>query len=77
MVLETERLILETMNTACLDATEKGDAGAMARMGYNVDESWPGPVFLEILPYLRDVVECQGGDGNGFGPWIVMRKPCG
>lgn len=74
MVLETERLILETMDVSCLDATERGDAEAMARMGYNVDADWPGPVFLEIIPYLRDVVACQGGMGNGFGPWIVMDR---
>lgn len=74
MVLETERLILETMDMSCLDATERGDAAAMARMGYNVDASWPGQVFLEILPYLREVVACQGGEGNGFGPWIVIDR---
>ena len=74
MVLETERLIIETMDLPCLDATARGDAEAMARMGYNVDADWPGSVYLEILPYLRDVVECQGGTGNGFGPWIVIDR---
>lgn len=74
MILETERLILETMDIPCLDATERGDFESMARMGYNVDSEWPGPVFLEILPYLRDVVACQDGVGNGFGPWIVMER---
>ena len=74
MVLETERLILETMDVPCLDATAGGDVEAMSRMGYNVDSGWPGPVFLEFLPYLRDVVESQGGVGNGFGPWIVMDR---
>ena len=73
MLLETERLILETMELPALEATMRRDYGALRELGYLADSEWPWPLFAEALPYFIDLVERNGGN-SGFGPWISLEK---
>jgi RimJ/RimL family protein N-acetyltransferase len=73
MTLETEKLILETMELPALDATMKCDYGALRELGYVADSGWPWQIFAEAVPYFIDLV-VQNGGNNGFGPWICIEK---
>lgn len=47
VLLETNRLLLKTIDIPLLDAASKQDHQAMKNLGYETNGEWPNPDFLK------------------------------
>jgi len=73
MQIETNRLELKTLNVDLIEAAARQDAKAIEALGYKTKGEWPGPDFLEALPYFRDpLIKNQGT--KGFDSWIMVER---
>ncbi|MWV47154.1 GNAT family N-acetyltransferase [Paenibacillus sp. HJL G12] len=73
MKLETERLVLHTLDLDWIDAAAKQDTHAFEVMGYTSNGEWPGPDFYDALPFFRDLLIKNNGT-RGFDSWIMVTK---
>ncbi|RPK10954.1 hypothetical protein FH5_04032 [Priestia endophytica] len=65
MKLETNRLLLQTLDLNLIEAAAKRDTRAIEAMGYKTNGEWPGPDFFEALPYFRELLIKNNGT-KGF-----------
>lgn len=56
MILQTNRLILKTLDLNLIEAAAQRDIGAIEALGYKTSDEWPGPDFFEALPYFRELL---------------------
>ncbi|MCZ8521764.1 MULTISPECIES: GNAT family N-acetyltransferase [Paenibacillus] len=73
MKLQTNRLLLQTLDLELIDAASRQDLGALEAMDYKTNGEWPGPDFLEALPYFREQWIRHNGT-RGFDSWIILEK---
>ncbi|AEI41746.1 GNAT family N-acetyltransferase [Paenibacillus mucilaginosus] len=73
MKLQTNRLLLIPLNLDLIDAAARQDTGAVEAMGYKSNGEWPGPDFLEALPYFREQLIRNNGT-RGFDSWIIVEQ---
>ncbi|BFH60559.1 GNAT family N-acetyltransferase [Paenibacillus azoreducens] len=73
MKLETNRLILQTLDLDLMDAAAKRDARAIEALGYKTNGEWPGQDFYEALPFFRELLVKNNGT-RGFDSWIIVTK---
>ncbi|MDR9855810.1 GNAT family protein [Paenibacillus sp. VCA1] len=73
MKLETDRLILQTLDLDLIDAAAKRDVRAIEALGYKTSGEWPGQDFYEALPFFRELLVKHNGT-RGFDSWIVVTK---
>ncbi|MDP4096383.1 GNAT family N-acetyltransferase [Paenibacillus sp. P96] len=73
MELQTNRLILKTLDLPLIEAAAQRDVGAIEALGYKTNGEWPGPDFFEALPYFRELL-IQNNGTRGFDSWIIAAK---
>lgn len=73
MKLETDRLILQTLDLDLMDAAAERDARAIEALGYKTNGEWPGQDFYDALPFFRELLVKNNGT-RGFDSWIVATK---
>jgi [ribosomal protein S5]-alanine N-acetyltransferase len=73
MELETNRLILKTVDLDLLDAAAQNSASAIEALGYHTNGEWPGPDFADALPYFRKLLVENKGT-RGFDSWIILLR---
>ncbi|MCQ6559855.1 GNAT family N-acetyltransferase [Paenibacillus mendelii] len=73
MKLETNRLLLVTLDLSLIDAAAQRDVRAIEALGYKTNGEWPGPDFSEALPYFREMLITNNGT-RGFDSWIIVAK---
>lgn len=73
MKLQTNRLILKTLDLHLIEAAALRDTQAIEAMGYKTNGEWPGPDFYEALPYFRELLIKNNGT-KGFDSWIIVAK---
>jgi RimJ/RimL family protein N-acetyltransferase len=73
MKLQTNRLILKTLDLDLIEAAARRDTAAIEAMGYKTNGEWPGPDFLEAIPYFRELLIKNNGT-RGFDSWIIVAK---
>ncbi|MCY7809165.1 GNAT family N-acetyltransferase [Bacillus spizizenii] len=73
VLLETNRLLLKTIDIPLLDAASKQDHQAMKNLGYETNGEWPNPDFFEAIPYFREKIVENNGT-KGFDSWIILKK---
>ncbi|QYR19264.1 GNAT family N-acetyltransferase [Paenibacillus sp. sptzw28] len=73
MRLQTNRLILQTLDLNLVEAAARLDTRAIEAMGYKTNGEWPGPEFLDALPYFRELLIENNGT-KGFDSWIIVAK---
>ncbi|HBV97195.1 MAG: acetyltransferase [Peptococcaceae bacterium BICA1-7] len=73
MKLETNRLLLKTLDLNLVEAAAQRDTQAIEALGYKTNGEWPGSDFFEALPYFRELLIKNNGT-KGFDSWIVVAK---
>ncbi len=73
MKLQTNRLIIKTLDLELIEAAARRDTRAIEAMGYKNNSEWPGPDFFEALPYFRELLIKNNGT-KGFDSWIIVAK---
>lgn len=73
MILETDRLTLETMDMPLLEASFRHDDEAIKALGYTFDPEWPEETFRETIPYFQELCSVSG-ESDGFGAWVILEK---
>ena len=73
MKLETNRLLLTTLDLSLIEAAAQRDTKAIETLGYKTNGEWPGPDFFEALPYFRALLIKNNGT-KGFDSWIIVKK---
>ncbi|MEW5550597.1 GNAT family protein [Peribacillus frigoritolerans] len=73
MKLETNRLMLKTLDLNLIEAAAQRDTQAIEALGYKTNGEWPGPDFFEALPYFRELLIKNNGT-KGFDSWIIVAK---
>ncbi|PEE33541.1 GNAT family N-acetyltransferase [Bacillus cereus] len=73
MKLETNRLMLKTLDLNLIEAAAQRDIQAIEAMGYQTNGEWPGADFFEALPYFRELLIKNNGT-KGFDSWIIVAK---
>ena len=73
MQLETNRLLLETLDLNLLEAAAQRDTELIEALGYKTNNEWPEPDFVEALPYFREILIKNNGT-RGFDSWIMVKK---
>ena len=73
MKLQTNRLILKTLDLDLIEAAARRETSTIEAMGYKTNGEWPGPDFLEALPYFRELLIKNNGT-RGFDSWIMVTK---
>ncbi|MHB0880720.1 GNAT family N-acetyltransferase [Paenibacillus sp. SEL1] len=73
MKLQTNRLLLKTLDLNLIEAAAQRDIGAIEALGYKTSDEWPGPDFFEALPYFRELLIKNNGT-RGFDSWIIVEK---
>lgn len=61
MKLETNRLLLKTLDLNLIEAAAQRDTQAIEALGYKTNGEWPGPDFFEALPYFRELLIKNSG----------------
>lgn len=52
ILLETNRLLLRTIDIPLLNAASKRNHQAIQDLGYQTNGEWPDPAFFEAIPYF-------------------------
>ncbi|WP_028775998.1 GNAT family N-acetyltransferase [Shimazuella kribbensis] len=73
MLLETNRLLLRTLELDLLEAATQRDTKEIEALGYKTNGEWPEPEFAEALPYFRELLIKNNGT-KGFDSWIALKK---
>ncbi|MEI1420943.1 GNAT family N-acetyltransferase [Bacillus cabrialesii] len=73
VLLETNRLLLRTIDIPLLDAASKRNHQAIQDMGYQTNGEWPDPDFFEAIPYFREKLVENNGT-KGFDSWLILKK---
>ncbi|UUZ94089.1 GNAT family N-acetyltransferase [Paenibacillus sp. P25] len=73
MQLETNRLLLQTLDLQLIEAAAKRDTLAIEALGYKTNGEWPGQDFYEASPYFRELLMKNNGT-RGFDSWIMVLK---
>jgi len=73
MKLETNRLVIETIDLPLLEAASKQDVKAIEALGFKSNGEWPAPDFLDAIPYFRQILIKNNGT-RGFDSWIIIAK---
>lgn len=73
VLLETDRLLLKTIDVNLLDAASKRDHQAIIDLGYKTNGEWPNSDFFEAIPYFREILMKNKGT-KGFDSWIILKK---
>lgn len=73
MKLETNRLLLKTLDLNLIELAARRDKQAMEALGYKTNGEWPGPDFFEAIPYFREILIKNNGT-KGFDSWIIVDK---
>ncbi|MCY8512686.1 GNAT family N-acetyltransferase [Bacillus atrophaeus] len=73
MQLETDRLLLKTLDLNLLEAAAKRDLLGIEALGYKTNGEWPEPDFFEALPFFRELLLKNNGT-KGFDSWIIVMK---
>ncbi|SFE44453.1 Protein N-acetyltransferase, RimJ/RimL family [Paenibacillus algorifonticola] len=73
MKLETDRLIIQTVDLPLLEAASRRDALAIEALGFKTNGEWPAPDFFEAIPYFRELLIRNNGT-RGFDSWIIVAK---
>ncbi|MCM2582305.1 acetyltransferase [Bacillus subtilis] len=73
VLLETNRLRLQTIDIPLLDAASKQDHQAIKDLGYETNGEWPNYDFFEAIPYFREILVKNNGT-KGFDSWIIVKK---
>ncbi|WP_426454220.1 GNAT family N-acetyltransferase [Paenibacillus sp. S-38] len=76
MKLYTNRLMLVTLDLDLIQAAARQDTGAIEALGYTTNGEWPGPDFLEAIPYFRERLISNNGT-RGFDSWIMVEQDTG
>jgi RimJ/RimL family protein N-acetyltransferase len=73
MQLETNRLLIKTLELDLLEAAAQRNTHAIEDLGYKTNGEWPESDFVEALPYFRELLIKNKGT-KGFDSWIVLKK---
>ena len=73
MKLETNRLILKTVDLNLIEAAAQRNTQVIEALGYKTNGEWPGHDFFEALPYFRELLLKNNGT-KGFDSWIIVSK---
>ncbi|WP_248930651.1 GNAT family N-acetyltransferase [Paenibacillus hamazuiensis] len=73
MKLQTNRLLLTTLDLDLIEAAARRDTAAIEALGYKTNGEWPGPDFFEALPYFREILIKNNGT-RGFDSWIIVER---
>ncbi|MCM3748539.1 GNAT family N-acetyltransferase [Paenibacillus pasadenensis] len=73
MIIQTNRLLLKTLDLDLIEAAARRDADAIEALGYKTNGEWPGPDFYEALPYFKELLVNNNGT-RGFDSWIIAEK---
>jgi [ribosomal protein S5]-alanine N-acetyltransferase len=73
MKLQTNRLIIKTLDLELIEAAARRDTRSIEAMGYKTNSEWPGPDFFDALPYFRELLIKNNGT-KGFDSWIIVTK---
>ncbi|RAP75681.1 GNAT family N-acetyltransferase [Paenibacillus montanisoli] len=73
MKIETNRLLLQTLDLQLIEAAAQRDTQAIEALGYRTNGEWPGEDFYEALPYFQELLIRNNGT-NGFDSWIIVAK---
>jgi [ribosomal protein S5]-alanine N-acetyltransferase len=56
MKLETNRLMLKTLDLNLIEAAAQRNTHAIEALGYKTNNEWPEHDFFEALPYFRELL---------------------
>ncbi|WP_025716130.1 GNAT family N-acetyltransferase [Paenibacillus sp. 1-18] len=73
MKVQTNRLILKTLDLDLIEAAARRDIRAIEAMGYKTNGEWPGTDFFEALSYFQELLIKNNGT-RGFDSWIIVAK---
>lgn len=73
MEIQTNRLLLKTLDLDLIEAAAQRDSGAIEALGYATNGEWPGPDFYEALPYFKQLL-IQNNGTRGFDSWIIVER---
>jgi ribosomal-protein-alanine N-acetyltransferase len=73
MKLETNRLVVQTIDLPLIEAASRRDTHAIEAMGFKTNGEWPTPDFFEAIPYFRELLIRNNGT-RGFDSWIIIAK---
>lgn len=71
--LETERLLLVTMNSSMIHSLLNGTNSELLNLGFISGRGWPRQDTLDIMNFLSRTME-EGQEPSGYEIWLIVKK---